>query len=99
MLIPLLAAFWVYVDVKENGRPDGQALLWALGTFLALIIFLPLWLFVRWKDKQSKAVRYCSSCHHPLKDIPGACYCPYCGKRLNSFNDSQTVDIECHKQD
>ena len=99
ILIPLLAAVWVYVDVKEKGRSDGQAFLWAFGTFMALIVFLPLWLFVRWRDKQAKTVRYCSSCRHPLKDAPGAPYCPYCGKRLDSPDDSQSIDIEYHKQD
>ena len=42
MLIPMLAAFWVFIDAKEKGRSEGQALLWAIGTFMALIIFLPI---------------------------------------------------------
>ena len=80
-LIPLLAGFWVYVDAKERGRTEGQAFLWGLGTFLALIIFLPLWLFIRWKDDHEKKL-ICSSCKRSFKDIPWASFCPYCGSRL-----------------
>lgn len=97
MLIPMLAALWVFMDAKEKGRSEGQALLWAFGTFMALIIFLPLWLFVRWQSDQKKNLRICPSCRGSFKEIPKARYCPYCGYPLEDFNHSQAIDIECQK--
>jgi rubredoxin len=95
----MLAAFWVFVDAKEKGRSEGQALLWAVGTFLALIIFLPLWLFVRWQENKPKDLHICPSCHNSFKEIPKARYCPYCGYPLENFNHSHTIDIECQKDE
>lgn len=91
-LIPLLAGFWVYVDAKERGRTDGQAFLWALGTFLALIIFLPLWFYIRWRDDKEKKILHCMSCKRSFKDIPWASYCPYCGSKIEDTE--RSVEIE-----
>ena len=44
LLILSLIAWWVYIDARKRGRSEGVALFWAVGTFLILIIFLPLWL-------------------------------------------------------
>ncbi|MGA1865478.1 MAG: hypothetical protein ACMUHX_10485 [bacterium] len=101
MLIPMLAAFWVFMDAKEKGRSEGQALLWAFGTFMALIIFLPLWLFVRWQSDQKKhSLQVCPSCHGSFKLIPKARYCPFCGYSLDHVDRrSQTIDIECKKDE
>lgn len=95
----MLAAFWVFIDAKEKGRSEGQALLWAFGTFMALIIFLPLWLFVRWQSDQKKHLQICPSCHSSIKERPKARYCPYCGYSLDNLDLSQTIDIECQKDE
>ncbi len=47
MLIPLLVAVWVFLDAKSRGKDLSRALLWGFGTFLLLIIALPLWLLLR----------------------------------------------------
>ena len=99
ILIPLLAALWVFIDAKEKGRSRGQAILWAFGTFMALIIFLPLWLFVRWREVQPKNTQLCSFCRSSFKEIPRARYCPYCGQRLETSEHSQTIDIEYQKEE
>lgn len=98
MLILTLAAFWVFMDVKEKGRSEGQALFWAIGTFMALIIFLPLWLLVRWQSDQKKySPQVCPSCRSSFKLMPRAHYCPFCGYSLDHFDRSQSIDIECKK--
>ena len=47
LLIAVAAAGWVFYDARKRGKGYGGAFLWSLGTFLILIIFLPLWLFFR----------------------------------------------------
>ncbi len=44
LLIAAAIAFWVYTDAKK--RPM-NAVLWAIGTFLLCIVFLPLYLIMR----------------------------------------------------
>ena len=100
ILIPMLAAIWVFMDAKEKGRSEGQALLWAIGTFMALIIFLPLWLFVRWQEGQTRNAKHvyvCPFCHNSFRNIPRARYCPYCGQTLDDLEKSHTIDIECQE--
>ena len=53
--IAAFAAYWVYNDAKGRGRGDGVAIGWAIGTFLLLIVFLPLYLiFGRQSDGQRR---------------------------------------------
>ena len=99
MLILMLASIWVFIDARDKGRSEGQALLWALGTIMALIIFLPLWLFVRSQGTQPKYSRTCSFCRHSFGDIPKARYCPYCGSILDRYDHSKAIDIDFHKND
>ena len=47
MLIPLLVGVWVFLDAKSRGKDLSGAMLWGFGTFLLLIIVLPLWLLLR----------------------------------------------------
>jgi len=47
MLIPLIVGVWVFLDAKSRGKDLSGALLWGGGTFLLLIIVLPLWLLLR----------------------------------------------------
>ena len=44
LAIAAAIAFWVYTDAKK--RPM-NAILWAIGTFLLCIVFLPLYLIMR----------------------------------------------------
>jgi hypothetical protein len=44
LVIAAAIAFWVYNDAKK--RPM-NAILWAIGTFLVCIVFLPLYLILR----------------------------------------------------
>ena len=82
ILIPLVAGFWVYLDAKEKGRTDEKALLWGCGTFLLLIVFLPLWFFYRNSSEQRENVKQCPGCRRFLQNMPWASYCPYCGSSL-----------------
>ncbi|HEX8834241.1 MAG TPA: hypothetical protein VF719_08570 [Abditibacteriaceae bacterium] len=43
------ASGWVAYDCGRRGRTGGETFLWSAGTFLALIIFLPVYLWVRTK--------------------------------------------------
>lgn len=43
-LLAAFAAYWVYTDAKEHGYGSGAAAGWAIGTFLLLIVFLPVYL-------------------------------------------------------
>lgn len=46
LLVGAVAAYWVYNDARGRGHDLGSALLWAVGTAAALIIFLPLYLLI-----------------------------------------------------
>jgi hypothetical protein len=45
ILVPVCA--WVYRDARSRYPGPGMPLLWAALVFLVLIVFLPLYLFVR----------------------------------------------------
>jgi hypothetical protein len=47
LLVALAAAAWVLYDGHRRGLTWVKAIFWALATFLVLIIFLPLWLYMR----------------------------------------------------
>jgi len=51
ILIPLAIAWWVATDVRKRGQSKGAALFWFLGVWFALIVFLPIYLLVRQKQK------------------------------------------------
>ncbi|MDL2280761.1 zinc ribbon domain-containing protein [Selenomonadales bacterium OttesenSCG-928-I06] len=98
IVIALVAAGWVYFDAKELGKGTNDALLWALGVFLLLIVFLPLYLVVgRKKDKKEKPdsdehyiidveateVEDVFNCPECLKEVQEDFkVCPYCGCSL-----------------
>lgn len=48
--IALIAAGWVFSDAKERG--SSVPILWAAGVFAMLIIFLPLYFFMRPSKKK-----------------------------------------------
>ncbi|MGA1867450.1 MAG: hypothetical protein ACMUJM_02770 [bacterium] len=99
-LIGWIAGFWVFWDAKKRGRPDSRAFLWGLGTFLATIIFLPLWLFLRDKNDPQGAHRMignsisrCGSCGGSFTTIPHAKYCPFCGQSLDKKTEYPDITI------
>lgn len=46
-LIALAVGIWVYADAKKRGYSTLAASLWGLGSFLLLIVFVPLYLIFR----------------------------------------------------
>ncbi|MDU2066582.1 MAG: hypothetical protein E6713_17325 [Sporomusaceae bacterium] len=102
--IAAIVAAWVYSDAKERNCtiPYG----WALGVFIGLIIFLPLYLIMRPKkpvrieqslpleDEAIKPKRrsLCSQCGTPFSDNPN--FCSHCGYKLS---DSAYSNIPHHR--
>lgn len=80
-LIALITASWVGWDAHRRGM---NSVGWAIGTFLLLIVFLPLYLIVR-KPVLGIPVLYpppdtTRPCHACGKTHLGdARYCPWCG--------------------
>lgn len=97
LLIAFVAAYWVYNDAKNRGHESSTAILWALGTFAMLIVFLPLYLIFGRKTPIKKAPRdeniidveatvvedsiNCPMCGSKVKE--DFKICPYCGYTLN----------------
>jgi hypothetical protein len=67
-LISFIAAAWVFYDARSRGKGIVVAFLWCLGAQVLLIVFLPLWLFVR-PERYPNIV---------IVERPR--HCPYCGK-------------------
>jgi len=85
IIIPLLIAWWVAIDARKRGYSKSAALIWFLGVWLALIVFLPLYLIIRPKTPRQGApegeTRVCPYCG---KLYQGRIfYCPYCGQKLD----------------
>jgi uncharacterized membrane protein YbhN (UPF0104 family) len=91
--IQLIVAFWVFYDAQRHGYSVGRSLLWAIGVFFALIVFLPLYLFFR--DRRRKATLLkekartpspstaCFYCGKPYEGNPKTC--PHCGQNLHLY--------------
>lgn len=93
-IIVAIAAFWVYNDARERGHDLGTALMWALGTLVMLIVFLPLYLILGRKAKMAKPskpaidiegvpaeeILTCPMCAGKVRQDFKAC--PYCGHTL-----------------
>jgi len=82
-LIAFLAGLWVYRDALKRGKTKTKAFLWALAVFMALIIFLPLWLITRpgretKPEKPDIDYHPCPHCGRYIKDNPSNC--PKCGE-------------------
>jgi uncharacterized membrane protein len=84
LLIALIVAIWVYSDAKKRGKSSGSAFLWFLGTFLLLIVFLPIWLITRPKLPSelptTSTPQLCVHCGKYYEGNPS--YCPNCGHEL-----------------
>jgi hypothetical protein len=72
--IALIAGVWVYNDAQKRG--SAFALGWAIGTVGLLIVFLPLWLFIR----PPLVTSLCAGCEKYYHG--GVSFCPNCGQRL-----------------
>jgi len=85
-ILGLIAAIWVAKDAKMRGM---SSLGWGIGTFLVLVVFLPLYLLIR-KPLQPEPAR--SLPPHPDTRICPICFnhykgrhasCPTCGMPQN----------------
>jgi hypothetical protein len=71
LIVALLIAIWVYNDAIIRGKSSGDALIWFIGVFGLMIIFLPLWLILRPKLPQEV---------QKVEVLEKPSLCPYCGK-------------------
>jgi RNA polymerase subunit RPABC4/transcription elongation factor Spt4 len=94
------AAYWVFNDAKGRGHENGTAIMWSIGTFALLIIFLPLYLVFGRKRMVTRR-------EEPVVDIEAVpvdqiMFCPMCGKKVqNDFVTcpycSHTLNPKCVK--
>lgn len=81
--IAITAALWVSSDARRQGYNSKTRILWSVGTFLIMIIFLPAYLIFRSTQKketktpEDKPCVYCNeSCSVNAK------VCQHCGRLL-----------------
>lgn len=76
----LLLSAWVYSDAKERGSDSPG--MWAFGTFLLMIVVLPLW-FIKRKPKVQRLIesKLCPHCGKYYAHTPA--FCPNCGQKLD----------------
>jgi len=88
-VVPLIVALWVFFDSQKHGYTFTQGLLWAIGVFFLLIVFLPLYFFYRTKRKQ--LVKVPGAPPFPPAPLPafiavsptrGIQNLPHCGQKL-----------------
>ncbi len=83
IIIPLIIAWWVATDARKRGYSQSASLIWFLGVWLVLIVFLPLYLILRPKTPRQSDSPQSES---PLSDTPQSesrgktRICPYCEK-------------------
>jgi hypothetical protein len=88
VVIAVGVAIWVYNDARKWGYNNNSALGWAVGVFLLMIVFLPLYVIIELKRarrqleptgaKQSAVISTsCEHCSKPYFGNPN--YCPHCG--------------------
>jgi|GEM_PF-555438 len=87
LVVLIFIGMWAYKDAKSRGKSTGEALFWSIGIFLLLIIFLPLWLFIRPEVKspaivhtQTHEPRLCTNCGKYYDGTPS--FCPNCGGKI-----------------
>lgn len=85
-IVVLAIAFWVFSDARARGKSLLVALFWFLGTMMLMIVFLPLWLFVRPKRGyvivDSDKPMMCMHCGKYYDGAPA--FCSNCGGSLRS---------------
>jgi hypothetical protein len=80
-------AGWVVADAMRRGKSRVVAFLWGFGVLMVLIVFLPLYLFMRWDESKSSAANaasrqqtLCPYCGMYAEGDPA--YCPHCDRQL-----------------
>ncbi len=87
-------AFWVYNDAQKWGHRTNAAIGWAVGVFLLLIIFLPLYLIIELRRARrlieptgARRPGILTSCEFCGKHYNGnPTYCPHCGHMVRKYN-------------
>jgi type VI protein secretion system component VasK len=89
-IISLAVALWVFYDSQKRGYTVSRGLLWAVGVFFVLIVFLPLYLAARKKKERMQAaareasalptLSLCFYCRQGYEGNPTVC--PHCGQNL-----------------
>lgn len=94
-VIAVGVAYWIYNDARKWGYNNNAAWGWAVGVFLLMIVFLPLYVIIELKRarrllgptgaKQSAAIS--TSCEFCRKQYLGnPTYCPHCGHLVRKIN-------------
>ena len=89
-IILAVVALWVFFDSQKRGYTVWRGLFWAIGVFLFLIPFLPLYLVARKKRQEPLAgasqtaqpfpKTTCFYCGQGYEGDPTLC--PHCGQNL-----------------
>ena len=90
-VVSFAIAIWVFYDSQKRGYAISRGLLWAIGVFFILILFLPLYLASRKRKERMQAadreaaapppLNLCFYCRQAYEGNPTVC--PHCGQRLN----------------
>ena len=90
LFVIMVIALWVFFDSQKHGYSVWKGLLWAIGVFFALAIFLPLYLFARHKRRKLAAatgrtqlppsLTPCFYCGRGYEGDPKIC--PHCGQNV-----------------
>ena len=80
LLIAAFAAYWVFNDSRRLGHETGTSLMWSLGTFAFMLLFLPLYLIVGRKPRTvRREERVVDVEAVPVEETM---LCPMCGAKV-----------------
>lgn len=80
LLIAAFAAYWVYSDSRRLGHESGTSLMWALGTLVFMIVFLPLYLIFGRKPRATR--RDADVVDVEATPVGETMHCPMCGGKV-----------------
>lgn len=87
LLIALGVGIWVGTDADKRGYSTGVCWAWGIGTFLLLIVVLPIYLITRPKLNASgnqvlasSSPQFCTNCGKYYEGNPK--FCPSCGNNV-----------------
>lgn len=88
-LILLIVSIWVYRDAISRGYASGAALLWSIGVFALLIIFLPIYLIARKPKRSVTDFHNPNYADGPVKvgqssTVDQSLFCSHCGSEVSS---------------